>query len=201
MELDVALTDFFLTGLCAALGWRVPPTSPAPLRSVYSALAVASAIGGVFHLLPHGSPLRPHLWWCTLVAVGVVAAATYRCAWVVAWGRSRRAVDVALAGLLALYAVAVTFFSRDFLLAIVGYLPAVLALAAASLLAFRRSRDRRWLIGLAGVALTLLAAGIQQEKWGIHPVYLSPNSLYHLVQAVGLMLLFPVCRARREELA
>ena len=46
------------------------------------------------------------------------------------------------------------------------------------------------LIGLLGLVLTLAAAGIQQARWSLHPVYLSYNALYHVVQAVALFCIY-----------
>ena len=39
------------------------------------------------------------------------------------------------------------------------------------------------------MVVTLVAAAIQQLEIGIHPTYFNHNALYHLLQAVGLVLL------------
>jgi hypothetical protein len=40
----------------------------------------------------------------------------------------------------------------------------------------------------------LFAAAAQQAKIGIHPVYFDHNSLYHVLQAIALFMVFLVAR-------
>jgi hypothetical protein len=44
--------------------------------------------------------------------------------------------------------------------------------------------------GLAGLLLTLVAAGVQQARLAVHPTYFNHNALYHLLQAIALFLIF-----------
>lgn len=197
-EVDVALTDFFLTGLCAYLCFRTPSGSRIPLAPLYAALALASFIGGLVHLLSPESLLRPPLWWFALACLGVVAVTAYRCAWAAVFGAANRVFDLALGVGFLVYLMVISFGSQEFEVAVLSYLPAVLLLALAMGFRWVRSRDSRWLLALCGIALTLLAAWVQHAGWELHPVYLSHNALYHLVQAVGLLLLFTASRARYE---
>jgi Family of unknown function (DUF6962) len=45
-------------------------------------------------------------------------------------------------------------------------------------------------LATAGVALTLVAALLQQREVSIHPRYFNHSALYHVLQAVALFLIF-----------
>jgi len=74
-------------------------------------------------------------------------------------------------------------------------LPSTLFLLFALLTTYRRRPDRaiRW--GVAGLALTLAAATMQQLHVGIHPVYFDHNALYHVVQGAALGMVFVAARS------
>jgi hypothetical protein len=78
--------------------------------------------------------------------------------------------------------------------AVAGYLPAAVFLLAGFLRA--ALHERVWWAGLGAwaLALTFVAAAIQQLRVALHPVYFNHNAFYHLVQAVALALLFMACR-------
>jgi Family of unknown function (DUF6962) len=84
----------------------------------------------------------------------------------------------------------VLFVSQNFRVAIIDNLPAVLFLLAALLICYRRQPRRGPLVAAAGLSLTLVAATLQQLKVGINPVYFNYNAVFHVVQAVALLLLF-----------
>jgi predicted Co/Zn/Cd cation transporter (cation efflux family) len=48
--------------------------------------------------------------------------------------------------------------------------------------------------GIWGLVLSFIAAAIQQIGIGLHPLYFNHNALYHLIQAIGLFLLFWTAR-------
>jgi hypothetical protein len=93
------------------------------------------------------------------------------------------------------YATVVLFVNRTFLMAILMYLPATLFLLIAMVASWSRERSRRLLLGIIGLVLTFLAAGVQQVKIAIHPVYFDHNALYHLIQFVALWLVFVAARS------
>ena len=55
---------------------------------------------------------------------------------------------------------------------------------------YKRTLHRLALFALIGLILTFVAAGIQQLEIGVHTRYFGHNALYHVVQAVGLYLIF-----------
>jgi hypothetical protein len=44
--------------------------------------------------------------------------------------------------------------------------------------------------GVIGMALTVVAAYVQQRGSAVHPVHFNHNALYHVIQAVGLLLIY-----------
>jgi hypothetical protein len=64
----------------------------------------------------------------------------------------------------------------------------------AFVLRHRATGSRVLLPAIAGVVLSLAAAVVQQAETGIASLGLSYNALYHLVQAVGLLLIFVAAR-------
>lgn len=210
LEPDVTLTDYGLTVLCAALAHLVfhrgSPSSRfrLPLTVFFVAVAAASFTGGTVHgFFPDdGTVAHDALWVATLLFIGLAGLAGWIVAVELQFGRSSRAISLGrLATTLYLvYAGVVLFVSRDFLVAIVYYMPAVLALLAALIAEYRRTRERPIRTAAFGLALTLLAAAVQQLQIPLHPEYFDHNALYHLVQAAALILVFVGARhlARRD---
>lgn len=198
-EPDVTLTDYGLTILCAALAHfvfhRGDRKSPYRLwlTGFFLTVGAASLFGGTVHGFFPDEESLGHLilWRATLIAIGFAAY----CAWVVGarlvlHERIRR-ILIALAGLqLVAYAVVALVASQDFRLAIAEYLPATLFLLAAFSVAWRRDPVRALRLGTAGLVLTFVAAAIQQLQITLHPTYLDHNALYHVVQAVALVMFF-----------
>ena len=89
----------------------------------------------------------------------------------------------------------ILFVSDAFWVAVVGYLPAAAFLFAAFLRAAVRERASWARLGAWGLAVSFVAAAVQQLRIAVHPVYFNHNALYHLVQAVALALIFMACRS------
>ncbi len=102
-------------------------------------------------------------------------------------------IAFALAFFLA-YIVVVLFVRRDFLVAIIDYLPALAFMGGGFLFAYRRRRRPPFLVGFLGICLMLFAAAAQQAKLGIDPRYFDHNALYHLLQAIALFMVFLAAR-------
>lgn len=198
-EPDVTLTDYGLAILCAVLAHfifhRADRDSPYRLwlTGFFLAVGAASLLGGTVHgFFPEQDSFGHFiLWRTTLISIGFAAY----CAWIVG---ARLALDerirrfvLALAALqLLAYATVVMVVSQDFRLAVGDYLPATLFLLAAFLVAYRRERARALGLGALGLVLTFVAAAIQQLQLPLHPTYFDHNALYHLVQAIALLLFF-----------
>lgn len=157
-------------------------------------IAAASLTGGTVHgfFLDESTLGYRILWPATLLAIGVTAAS----AWVLTGlllSKSLAAVQkwTLFAGVVfIIYSAVVIFFSQQFLVVILNYLPAMIALLAASVRQFTKTRAESFLFVIGGILVSFLAAFIQQSGIEIHPNYFNHNSTYHLVQAFGLLILF-----------
>lgn len=105
-----------------------------------------------------------------------------------------RWVVAAAALLFALNVAVVLYMSQSFLVAIAFYAPAIIFALIAFVLAYRASGRPSLMFAIAGIVLSLIAAIIQQTQTGIVALGLSHNALYHVVQAVGLLLIFLTAR-------
>jgi hypothetical protein len=205
LEPDVALTDFGLAAECALFaGWLCQDASGAgPLRRwffvLFAALGAGALLGGVTHGFigdPQPPTVSSHgIWVATLVAIAGAGLACWAvgahtllpqrmAGWVVAAALLLFAVNVAV----------VVWRSQAFATAVAFYAPAVTFVLIAFVLAYRRTGKTVLLPGIAGVVLTLAAALIQQIGLGVPALGLTHNALYHLVQAVGLALIFLTAR-------
>jgi len=208
-EPDVALTDFALALECAAfvvlLLWR-PPAADAGARArdlrrhwalAFAAIGTGALLGGLVHgLCDPGSTTRMILWRATLASLGVSALA---CWWIAADLSESAGISRALraAGLahLGLY-LAVLWLSHRFMVAVVSYLAAVIVLIVAMAGAVRRGVPGSRL-ALASLAAAPVAGVLQQLKIGLHPVYMSHNALYHVIQMALVAMLYAAARRMR----
>lgn len=208
-EPDVTLTDYALALECALFTWLLARRGGIrqPLQRwwalFFGAVGLAALTGGTVHgfFLDPQTTGHAILWPATLLAIGLASLA----AWVIGAELILPAVAVrgvaAAAGLgFAGYAAVVLLADRRFFVAVAAYLPAALFLVVALAVVYRRRCQRAALTGLAGLGLTFAAAAVQQGGVALHPVYFNHNALYHLIQAVGLFLLFRSSRglAKRD---
>jgi hypothetical protein len=202
-QMDVSLTDYGLAAECvwfACLMARIRTTTsslPAGFMLFFFSIAVAAAAGGTVHgfFLDESSLGYRILWPFTLIVMGITALSGVHIATALQFSRST-AVNinrVALAVFIAYFAI-VLFIRRDFLIAILDYLPALVFVGGAFLLSHRRQKKPAFLIGFLGVCTMLFAAAAQQAKLGIDPRYFDHNALYHVLQAIALFMVFLAAR-------
>jgi hypothetical protein len=198
-EPDVTLTDYVLAVECALFaGWLLLRSGAGTALCSWFAVffagaSSASLFGGTVHGLFPEEQSAGHriLWPATLLAIGVatlagwsIGARLVRSPAVARWVRVLAWVQ------LCLYGAAVLLLTDSFALAVANYVPAALFLLGALVLTHKRSGHPG--LGLAswGIVLSFCAAAIQQLELGVHPVYLSHNAVYHVVQAVAFALIF-----------
>lgn len=200
---DVTLTDYGLAVECALFAWclRRPSLQGNPLRSwfvvFFVSAAVAAALGGTVHGFFNDVSNRVHdlLWLATLLALGgAPLAAWFIGADALKLERSHRWVGAGATVLFGTYVGVLLGVSDAFLVAIVHYVPAVMFLLIALLIQYAREREPWIRTGIFGVVILLVAAGVQQLRIAPHPVYMSANALYHVIQAVAFLLLFLYAR-------
>lgn len=196
-EPDVALTDWALALLAGGWAWRLGRRAPpGPLRPwlvlFFAAAAVAALLGG----LVHGLFLDPRtlgarvLWPATLLAVGLTAVAAWGLGARLALpGRAARALTAAAVLVFAGYGVAVVW-RPAFALAVAHYLPAAVFLLAVLVRRWRRTGEREAGLAALGLSVILVGSAAQGRGWALHPVYFTANAVYHVIETVGLGLVF-----------
>ena len=184
------LTDYLLALLGMVCGWKLARLANPPQRWWSRGLwlmGAAAFIGGTYHgfgpLLSEVASAA--LWRATLLLLSLTSAAmsltlvhefapeSPRCAWSrLVWSKF---ACFSLVGIV--YPV--------FLVAIVDYGLAMLALAAVALFAARAWRGPM----LAAVAFSALAAAVQQMQWGFS-AHFDHNALYHVIQGTAVFLFY-----------
>ena len=202
-EIDVALTDYLIAVEAAVFAWVIFQTSGistslrTPFVWFFTATAAAALAGGTVHgfFESHRSVI---LWRSTLLALGVVAFATWTIgARLMLSAQTARYVEIAAALLAAAYAIVVLFVDDRFGVAIAHYLPPTFFLLFAFAWVASQRPDHRlsMLTGVAGLVLTFIAAFVQQRGVALHPAYFNHNATYHAIQAVALFLIFWAARS------
>jgi hypothetical protein len=192
LEPAVSLTDFALAIECGLFVVWLSRLGPGPVKpafvSLFAATGVAALLGGISHGFLPGSDT---LWRATLIAICAAAFATWLIGARLALPKEyQKFVTIFAALALAAQSAYILFVGESFLVAIVSYVPAALFLLVAFGLAYRRYRARYLLAGIVGVALTFIAAAVQQSGIGLYPRYFDHNALYHLIQGAALLLIF-----------
>jgi hypothetical protein len=189
-EPAVVLTDLALAVLGAVFAWRLSGVGAV----VLGGLASAALWGAIFHaFFPDrtATPLGFVAWLPVAVSILVVAAALLDVALAILIARltpgARRAIVLAYG---TVFLGVVLLIDESFSTIVLLYGPTLaLALAAAALEA-SRARSTGWTLIAAGFALSAGAALLQQAGVAIHPVYFDHNAVYHVVQAVALVVLY-----------
>ncbi len=195
----VSLTDFALAVECAAFTLLLArlTASDQLLRRwfvvFFASIAAASVLGGTMHgfFEYSTSPVRTVLWTATLLSILVTSFATWTIAAILELRppASQWVQRFALAQALVLTLV-ILFVSKEFLIAIVAYLPATVFLLVSFWMTYRRRPGAALGWGIVGLVLTFLGAAVQQLKLAVHPVYFDHNALYHLIQFVALWMIY-----------
>jgi uncharacterized membrane protein len=201
-EPDVAITDLLLALECAVFVVLLARRAQHPLRTcfvgIFSCIGLASLLGGIVHGFFPEESSRGHglLWPTTLVALVAMASFVWLAGahLLVAPAHRQWARWFALAAFLAASSF-VVFAEASFRVVVVTYFPSILWIAAGYVVVMRRHRSAGvLLIGLVGLLLTLVAAAIQQAGISLHPEYFNHNALYHVVQALALLMVFASTR-------
>ncbi len=195
----MALTDYGLTVLCSWFAWncrhQTHSQRPGALWTLFfGSIAAASLTGGTVHgfFLDQSTFGYRILWPTTLIAIGVTAAS----AWVLTGiSISKSACSGRMWAFFAVivflvYSSVVLFYSQRFTVVILNYVPPMIALLVANILQYTRTGLSPFLFVIGGILVTLAAAFIQQAGLGIHAHHFNHNSTYHLVQGIGLVMLF-----------
>jgi len=203
-ETFVALSDLLITlecAVCAVLLFGTPERYG--IRSWVVAFFAAAAVSALLGALTHGlfadasGDIYRVFWKATMLAIGFSAMTAYAIS-VHLLGLCRSWVWLAVMAF-GVYVWDVFFISDDFRAAVAFYAPASVLMLAGFLARYLRERETAALTGAAAVLVGLVGAWVQQSGVDLQPVYLTHNTLYHLIQALSFYGLFIAFRglARR----
>ncbi|HUL73106.1 MAG TPA: hypothetical protein VLT86_08390 [Vicinamibacterales bacterium] len=196
-ELTTAATDAALALLCVVLlvsllrrpaqqSWR-----RAIWASVFALLAIGSVIGAIAHGLDLSDAARA-VWWRPLYLSLGLCVALFVVGAIGDW-RGQRAARAALpwATAAGLGFFAVTQLGGGSFLFFVGYeAVAMIAALATYLMLWRRHAMAGAGVVATGIALTLVAAAIQQTSFSATIVWpFDHNGLFHLIQMVAVVVI------------
>lgn len=186
------LTDYALGGVSGVLGFLIfrNRTVSARLWGVaFIALALGAFLGGTYHGFRFEWLWKPTVLLVGVASFGMLAGSAYT----TTAGSVRGTLVVAAAVKLALYEA--WMLGHDaFLFVVADTASAMLAVAALHLLALDNPATR-WILG--GVAVSLLAAGLQAGKVALHE-HFNHNDLYHVVQIVAMLLYYAGARRMKD---
>jgi hypothetical protein len=203
-EPAVTLTDYALAIECAVFVIALSRLNARDRKLrfwfvvFFVSIGAASLLGGTVHgfFLAVSSPGRRVLWPATLLAILVTSLAAWNIGAVLQLdGRNAILVRRLAIAQLVLFTLVVLLVTSKFYVGIIAYLPSTLFLLFALMTTYRRQPDQAIGWGVTGLALTLVAAALQQIRVGIHPVYFNHNTLYHVIQGAAFGMIFVAGRS------
>jgi hypothetical protein len=197
-EPTTVLTDYVLAGVAAWLAWslaraRDGQRSRALWALAFAALALAAALGGTWHGFgPAFATIAVLLLWkATVLCVGIgsfgMLAGSAICATA---GNARKTLVAIAAAKLAVYSGWMVGHS-EYIYVIADTGTALVLVAALHLRSAARDRASRWI--LAGVGVSVLAAGVQASGFALHRNF-NHNDLYHVIQIAAMILFYAGAR-------
>lgn len=186
------LTDYALAGVTVWLAILLLKNHSVSCRYwtlAFAALAAGAFLGGTYHGFRFEWLWKPTVLLVGVASFGMLAGSAYA----TTAGKVRLTLLIAAAVKLALYEA--WMLGHDaFLFVVADTASAMLAVAALHL--FRMELFiSRWMLG--GVALSLVAAGIQAGRVALHE-HFNHNDLYHVVQMVAMLLYYAGAKRMKD---
>ena len=171
---------------------------------MFAFTSLASFTGGILHGFFDSPTKSLHLlfWDTTLLSVGAVAVSIFNLAAELLKLAQQNRIRILAATVVAsiAYCAYVLTGYRNFLTAILFYLPSTVLMFWGIIQSYQRHRTRAGLFGITGMVLTYVAAVIQQiESFYVEPYILNHNSVYHILQGIALYLLYKFSRSLPPE--
>jgi len=196
------LTDYALAGVTAWLSGslaraREGQRSRALWALAFAALALAATLGGTWHgFAPSFAPIAVLLLWkATVLCVGIASFGMLAGSAVsTTAGNARKTLVAIAAAKLAVYSGWMVGHS-EYIYVIADTGTALVLIAALHLWSAARDRASRWI--LAGVGVSVLAAGVQASGFALHRNF-NHNDLYHVIQIAAMILLYAGARRLRD---
>ena len=196
---DVVFTDLGLAILAAWLGWRLwartgPGTLPRAGVVLLGGLASAAFWGAIFHaFFPADTATLPGFiaWVPVSLSILVVGATLLELSLRLL---APRLAPTARRSLVAIYAAGfatvVLLVDESFSSIVRFYVPPLVLFLVAAVRQSIRGASAAWRMIAVAFTVSAGAALLQQTGVSIHPVYFDHNAVYHVVQAVAVVLLY-----------
>lgn len=198
-EPDVTITDFMLAIECGVLSVLLYNAAQghglllAWFLVSFLSIAFSATLGAILHGFLPDTERRAHklVWHAIMASVGVTALAAWVLGSLMLFGPAVTGYIGSAATLFfVIYLIAILTRHPDFSLAIGFYLPALVFLLIAFVVSWLRTGNLLITAGAAGMILSLIAAWIQYRRIGLHSRWFNHNALYHLLQAIALVLVY-----------
>jgi hypothetical protein len=201
-EPTTLLTDYALAGVTAWLALslfraREGQRARSLWALAFAALALAAALGGTWHgFAPALAEIAVILVWkATLLCVGVASFGMLAGSAIAATaGNARKSLLAVAAAKFAVYSGWMVGHS-EYIYVIMDTGSALVLIAVLHLWSAARDRASRWI--LAGVGVSVLAAGVQASGFALHRNF-NHNDLYHVIQIVAMILFYAGARRLRD---
>lgn len=193
---DVVLTDLGLVALGGALAWRLSRQSGGNTVAgvtIMAALSSAAFFGAVYHALFTSTASRAGFitWIPVPLSILVVSSTLLSLGLQTAWprlgSRTRKIIVFVYAAAFGLVAV---FVDESYATIVRFYAPVLIFILIVAAWQWLRHRAGGWSMLTAALVISIAAAVLQQQRVAIHPVYFDHNALYHVLQGIGLVLLY-----------
>jgi hypothetical protein len=198
-DLDVVFTDLGLAMLAAWLGRRLwattaPGTLPRAGVVLLGGLASAAFWGAIFHaFFPADTTTIPGFiaWIPVALSILVVGATLLELSLRLLAPRLKPPIRRSLVAVYAAgFAAVVLLIDESFSSIVRFYVPPLLLFLVAALRQAIRDASAAWTLIAVAFTVSAGAAVLQQAGVSIHPVYFDHNAVYHVVQAVAVVVLY-----------
>ena len=202
-EFSIAITDFilFIESIVLACllykqgGKRLSSKTIQGLGSfLFLLLGTSSLLGALFHAFFPGKAESPDgfvIWMLTTVAIGLVAVTIlYVIVFVLKNKSVSRTINILAPIFFLFYMYTIFFVDYHYPTVIKFYVPTILLWGIVGLWKSVVEKKAVWFYLLTGIALSIIAAGIQALHISLDPTYFNFNTLYHIIQCIALIFLY-----------
>ena len=196
------LTDYALAGVTGWLAWslfraREGQRARSLWALAFAALALAAALGGTWHgFAPAFAEIAVLLVWkATVLSVGIASFGMLAGSAIsTTAGTARRSLLAVAAAKLAVYS-GWMIGQSEYIYVIADTGTALVLIAVLHLWSTARDRASGWI--LAGVGVSVLAAGVQASGFALHRDF-NHNDLYHAIQIAAMILFYAGAKRLRD---